>query len=352
MACIGVNFPNCSASYTTIQPDPDIDGIGVLISFIVSAALTLVVSVVAIWVDCCPEKEPHMNLLPTSKSAGSTRPYDNWLYPTISSDKKHYWMAIMERFILGLADQQLVTGTAVLLVGYLKCDITAYHFTIVGDLAWFSSNVHITSLKVLCYYFQEHHAARTWRIALMVAMCAMLIASTVFEFNGRWYQSLPVPAHCVFVLAYSVSDIGFLTFTLLLVLSGYITAIASMFSTSFYPGVIEKKYVQFWQSTNKRYLELRKVPWIDLNLIQKIKEICLRIILADKTFLGSLFDVLWFVFGIIWLLSDRVSGAEMMDESSTSTQSWGFGQLVPMFLLFLPIVTVLEIFWGKLWHQG
>ena len=135
MACFGSNYPNCSAKYTSIQPDPDIDGVGVLISFIDSAAITLVASIAGIWVEARPEKEPHTNLLPTNQSSGGARPYEHWLCPPVSSERKHYWMAIIERFILGLADQQLVAGTAILIVGFAKCDITTYHVTIIGDLA-------------------------------------------------------------------------------------------------------------------------------------------------------------------------------------------------------------------------
>ena len=76
MACDGPNFPNCSANYTSIQPDPDIDGTGVLISFVISAAITLVVSIAGVWVEGRPEKESHTNLPPTNQASGSARPYE------------------------------------------------------------------------------------------------------------------------------------------------------------------------------------------------------------------------------------------------------------------------------------
>ena len=181
----------------------------------------------------------------------------------------------------------------------------------------------------------------------MLAMCAMLMTSTVFQYNERWYHSLPIPAQCVFTYEYGLSEIlgiGLLALTLFLLLSGYVSAIASMFSTSFVPGFVEKRYVKFWHRMNKRYLKLRNIPWIDLSSGDKVKETCLRILLADNIFIGFLFDLSWFAYGIWNLLSDRSRGAGLLDDSSTNTQSWGFGQLVPVFLLLLPVMTVLEIF--------
>ena len=50
---------------------------------------------------------------------------------------------------------------------------------------------------------------------------------------------------------------------------------------------------------------------------------------------------------MICLSSDREAGAPQMDPSSSSDQSaWGFGQMIPLFLIFLPILTAIEIFYG------
>lgn len=52
----------------------------------------------------------------------------------------------LRRFVLALSDQQLVTGLAILIAGYIKrCSMSQYHFNIVKALAWFSSTIHLST---------------------------------------------------------------------------------------------------------------------------------------------------------------------------------------------------------------
>jgi hypothetical protein len=67
---------------------------------------------------------------------------------------KHMREEVLERFILALSDQQLVTGLAVLIAAFLKCDISVYSFGIVTSVAWFSCTTHLSTLIVLKRYIQ------------------------------------------------------------------------------------------------------------------------------------------------------------------------------------------------------
>ena len=59
------------------------------------------------------------------------------------------------------------------------------------------------------------------------------------------------------------------------------------------------------------------------------------------------FNIAWFAWALYSLFNDRDAGSRKMDPSKNNDQSaWGFGQLLPMFLIFLPIVTAFEIFYG------
>ena len=49
--------PNCSAHYHYITPDPDISGPGVLVSFILTALIALVVSMVGLVLPLLPETD-------------------------------------------------------------------------------------------------------------------------------------------------------------------------------------------------------------------------------------------------------------------------------------------------------
>ena len=54
--CAGTSVPDCSANYTSITPDPDIEGIGVVVSFLVSAGLTLVTSLIGLVLQQLPNR--------------------------------------------------------------------------------------------------------------------------------------------------------------------------------------------------------------------------------------------------------------------------------------------------------
>ena len=73
-----------------------------------------------------------------------------------------------------------------------------YHFALVNDLAWFSAGVHLTTLTVLEDYFLARPILRNWRVALMLTMAQLLIASTVMQGHYEWYDSWPYEAQCLF----------------------------------------------------------------------------------------------------------------------------------------------------------
>jgi hypothetical protein len=81
----------------------------------------------------------------------------------------------LQRFILALSDQQLVTGVAILTAGILKsCTISWWEFQIVVSLAWFSSTTHLSTLVILWEYLQDYPAVRNWRVGGMLAMLVLL----------------------------------------------------------------------------------------------------------------------------------------------------------------------------------
>lgn len=67
----------------------------------------------------------------------------------------------LERFILALRGQQLVTGLAVLIAGNTRlCTRSIYHFKIILALAWFSSTTHLSTVAVLRVYLTCHPKIR------------------------------------------------------------------------------------------------------------------------------------------------------------------------------------------------
>lgn len=99
----------------------------------------------------------------------------------------------LEKFILALSDQQLVTGLAVLTAGYISpCSTSIYHFNIIAALGWFSSTTHLSTLVVLQFYFIEHPRLRNWRVVAMLLIFGLLAIAQAVTVNSTLDNSLPI----------------------------------------------------------------------------------------------------------------------------------------------------------------
>ena len=112
------------------------------------------------------------------------------------------------KFIIALSDQQLVTGLAVLIAGFVSpCSMSIYHFNIIAALGWFSSTTHLSTLAVLRIYFIEHPRLRNWRVVAMLFVLMLLIIARVVTLASTLDNSLPV--RCAFTHG-SFRDLGLL----------------------------------------------------------------------------------------------------------------------------------------------
>ena len=102
----------------------------------------------------------------------------------------------LERLILSLSDQQLVTGFAVLIAGYINlCTRSLYYYRIIVALAWFSSTTHLSTLAVLRVYLTYHPKLRNWRVGAMLAVLGLLMVGRVpLSFVG----DVSISSQCAF----------------------------------------------------------------------------------------------------------------------------------------------------------
>jgi len=92
------------------------------------------------------------------------------------------WLRVLDRFTLSLSDQQLITGTTGLLIGYIKLPhgISVYHFSLITNLAMFSCSAHLASVMSLTRYFQRNPQVAWLRICLMILFALLLSISVYF----------------------------------------------------------------------------------------------------------------------------------------------------------------------------
>ena len=292
----------------------------------------------------------------------------------------------LEHFLLTISDQQLVTGLAVLIAGYLKmCSMSIYHFNIVGSLAWFSSATHLATLGVLRKYLVVNSAVRQFRVFAMGLLLVMLL---VAQLPGWTSRDNSVPISCFFLdvdiypdfsnVVTLLTTIGFLTVI-------YVERIARLYSLDLEWNVSDSLIEIFVkllsQKTNYREPSRQKIARNSAGLsttsvssairaerqrvryerfesaIKKshgrFRSYLLAVVFIaveySYSFLSQITILIFnlaygFAYTIVYR-SDTPGGGIKGNQNEM-----GFGQLVPLFLLLLPGLAVGEIYSGKYYH--
>lgn len=126
-----------------------------------------------------------------------------------------FWRNVLERLVLALADQQLVTGFAILITGWIVYhqDIFGAHFTLVIYLSSLSSSSHLAAIITLRKYFDANPTLALLRIVLITAFALVLAASIAVSHAFRPFYSL------LLILVYGSVDDPTLSKTVAILLS-------------------------------------------------------------------------------------------------------------------------------------
>jgi hypothetical protein len=267
-------------------------------------------------------------------------------------------------------DQQLVTGAAILLVGHLKhCGITQYHFYITSlmvTLSFATSQlVALITMNALDSQFK-----RFWRLVANTVLAAGTLADTFVLYNERFLSldSMGLPIQCVWDLiaagqGYTGQGIVYVTFGLLFNLWSYLTIV-----TSLYPTILEWRAVALFYNTAEYVLEYigRIHIWVStrrsryggihsLRILEAFTFLIFTIFLTINALLGSSFLYLLRVFMYLIQATYLVFWARAFAKEGgmeDNEDEWGFGQILPLMLLILPLLGFVEIMYHKFWHPN
>jgi hypothetical protein len=268
---------------------------------------------------------------------------------------------VLKRVILGFADQQLVTGLAILITGYMKyCSISVYHFNVVTDLAWLSSVTHLLSVSCLRDYFVEHPGIRDARAIGMVCFFIMLVVPCVFEVHHTFSDDLSAPLRCRFSSLRGVPNTPWGLFLFVLLVSYPLTILRLYPENGFYGWcenwIIKKPdaLLDIGESCTRKALELKHMPRLTFrqrcykwaNYIATPVCLATWVVATGAKFLFiHQCGYIYYVFGIIELFLGLLKRAKLYPlDGSEST--WGFGQLVPLLLIAIPLLSTFELFYG------
>jgi hypothetical protein len=145
----------------------------------------------------------------------------------ITAETRKRRTEVLTSFILSLSDQQLVTGLAILITGYYqRCTISGYHFTLIANLAWFSSTTHLSTLAVLQEYLIRRPVLKTFRVIGMICLLGLLFHAQLYV---QWYVYPSLPVQCTFTKGFQDSGSAYyVTYSFINVLE-WIATVAFLF---------------------------------------------------------------------------------------------------------------------------
>lgn len=332
-----------------LQADNDIGGNGVrsvrnstnkkvVWSFILTAGLTLIISIAALLANQIPEEK-------------RTRLGDGFIDKrmrlfTQRVTRRELWTKTLERILLGLSDQQLVTGFAIAIAGlsripYSEGNLKMYHMVLVSDLVWLSHNTHLLTLVVLRRYFQDHKWSAAIRTFLMCCLAICLIIASIITGHVHTYDYYRCPVACM-IQDWTPGGVPgkWMVVNIVLLFYGYIFAIMPLFDWSRRPYERIILWLEdIYSPRSDRSRTSKTVGWL-------VKVFVYDILMSAALEIVGMSG--WFGAGVYWLLDDRNNGQKLLRQAGAEDENnWnGFGQIVPLFLLLLPTVMAVETYFG------
>ncbi len=284
----------------------------------------------------------------------------------------------LEKFVLALSDQQLVTGLAVLIAGYInRCSMFVYHFNIVTALAWFSSTTHLSTLEVLRVYLIDHPGIRNWRVAAMLGILGLLVFA---QFGSLYESGLPVQCALESRWLYSVDPVQLAQLLMvdIYLVTSYSNRIGRLYSSD--PDwSLQEWVVKFvvWKMPRKSkkntrlpHLEriiiasskrpnseqsamfriLRQRRRLEEARLMKTRGLYFHIVFVSRQLSNAfLSDILTSLFGVTYGIAQIIVYRRSVPIGglSGSQNIMGFGQLMPLVLMALPAFAAGEAYLGK-----
>lgn len=259
---------------------------------------------------------------------------------------------------MSLSDQQLVTGLAILVAGYyemINSNLSVYHWQIVVYLAWLSSAVHIASLTLLRDVLNKNPTLRNLRVAGMLILLALLVSAMWPTRRLVYWNVLGLPARCLWTVDWvpgvqlqNSIDPNWIV-TVIMLLAAYVWKLSQLFASS-------RGFVRRWmvakpeaaiERVMRRTVLSRRSVWLRWPVFKLLTVLYINFVTfaecAESFAASIIYLCLSLPYGITFVIGTRLT---MYEDTNAGEQRLTFGQLVPLFLLILPILLVLELSLG------
>ena len=246
----------------------------------------------------------------------------------------------MESFMLSLSDQQLFTGIAVVASAFSKrCQISYISFAIATQLAWCSCITHLATLASLRTYLDKNNRTKRLRISLVAIMFLFLLGMVVYLKSG--IPALPFDKTLLQCATHEVT-LTLLQNSLSLAVSNFVgfRELVPKWRVSVFdehgisknaPRIVR----QYWGEETPYRRTLSEASKTRLHFLLMVNQysnsMWSELVVIVMTFAYQTFAIVWL--GLVHHKSE-----------------WGFGQIMPIVLIALPLVSALEGYWGK-WNR-
>lgn len=270
-----------------------------------------------------------------------------------------------------LTDQQIITGLAIITVGYAKTGtMTEYHFAIVSNLATLTVVVHDSVANVLRHR-TTHHGVNMQAYKAIAVICFMMMALVAQIPSGHryWLVSYGLPVQCIWnsingnirsntpQSAVMGTSLFLYTWAIIVTVDDYFPKLSSWaFDNAFvraaniyFLKAILLPRTAYFASARKRALaktELATILWSIFEwscflMAAVIFTLC-EVLNSEVLDLQRIWLLLITSIQTIFVLRDYAGRNGRVGNED----GWGFGQAVPIFLLLIPLSTILEAIYG------
>lgn len=300
-----------------------------------------------------------------------------------SRKNKEKYRRVLDQVMISLADQQLLTGIAVIISGYVRATnerifnsklpyilrLQENHFHMIIYMSCLSSSAHLACLITLRRCFSAHSVPALIRLVLVVVFALLLAASFLISWPFGFYM-------LALYVTYKNFEIRGPDWKLppsVLALFWTLNALAILFL--FYPfwiaiiNIFEDFKLKIRERiSNLWHTEYRWMPtyWIRTGYhrlhgsgkktrgcLHKAERLASRIfwsILLGSTRAAFFQQVFFFRVSLAWVLAQKTANSprknEMCDLTSTGEGRWGFGQILALLLLAQPMLSGVAAYYG------
>lgn len=231
------------------------------------------------------------------------------------------------------------------------------------DLAWVACNTYFLTLLVVSRSYRTKdsigstqnpprklHFSIILRIVFMILLLGMLLYYTWVSAYTHWADSFPCPATCVIQpsareeggepLTWAITSFVLIILSCTTVLIGFSATIRRIWLTRVRSLMVVSRDHRTAgpASTGTIWSCCKSAKWTTVQSIRMYVLTPIWYIFASE-FEDLVEQLVWFILGILWTLSDRYWGHYEMDpDEIVAEDTWGFGQIVPLVLILIPLL--------------